>query len=107
TLRYCYIHQSSGPGVVVTGLAAPRLLSNLITGNGVRPGAGAAGVEVREAARPLLADNRIEGNGGPGVLLQAPERLDEIFRWNGFGGAPREQAVRAATQPRTAPERRP
>jgi serine/threonine protein phosphatase PrpC len=96
TVRYCYVHHNAGPGVVVTGEAAPRLLSNLIAGNGTRPGAAAMGVEVRESALPLLADNRIEGNGGPGVSLPAPERAAEIFRWNDFGALPREQAVRVA-----------
>jgi serine/threonine protein phosphatase PrpC len=96
TVRYCYVHHNAGPGVVVTGEAAPRLLSNLIAGNGTRPGAAAMGVEVRESALPLLADNRIEGNSGPGVSLPAPERAAEIFRWNDFGALPREQAVRVA-----------
>jgi serine/threonine protein phosphatase PrpC len=97
TVRYCYVHHNAGPGVVVTGEAAPRLLSNLIAGNGTRPGAAAMGVEVRESALPLLADNRIEGAGGPGVSLPAPERAAEVFRWNDFGALPREQAVRVAT----------
>ncbi|HVT17685.1 MAG TPA: protein phosphatase 2C domain-containing protein [Thermoanaerobaculia bacterium] len=96
TLRYCYIHHNGGPGIRVAGVAAPRLLSNLITGNGVRPGAPAAGVEVHAQAAPLLAGNRIEDNGGPGVLLPAPERAEEIFRWNTFGALSRDQAVRVA-----------
>jgi PPM family protein phosphatase len=99
TLRYCYVHHNAGPGIVVAGDAAPRLLANLITGNGARPGAPAPGVEVRDAAAPLLAGNRIEGNGGPGVSLPAPERVDEVWRWNTFGAVPREQAVRVASGP--------
>jgi hypothetical protein len=99
TLRYCYIHHNAGPGVLVAGDAAPRLLANLITGNGARPGAPAPGVEVRDQAAPLLAGNRIEGNGGPGVSLPVPERVDEVWRWNTFGAVPREQAVRVASGP--------
>jgi len=99
TLRYCYVHHNAGSGIAVAGDAAPRLLANLITGNGSRPGAPAPGVEVRDAAVPLLAGNRIEGNGGPGVSLPAPERVDEVWRWNTFGAAPREQAVRVAGGP--------
>jgi serine/threonine protein phosphatase PrpC len=99
TLRYSYVHGNGGPGVVISGDAAPRLLDNLIAGNGTRPGALAAGIEVREPAVPFLAGNRIEGNGGAGVALPGPERADEVFRWNGFGALPREQAVRAAAAP--------
>ncbi len=105
TVRYCFIHANGGPGVAVAGEAAPRLLSNLISGNGTGPGAPAPGVEVREAAVPLLADNRIEGNGGPGVVLTTAERAEEVFRWNAFGGLPREQAVRVVA-PRAAPPAR-
>jgi hypothetical protein len=94
TVRYCFVHANGGPGVAVAGEAAPRLVSNLISGNGTKPGSPAPGVEVREAAMPLIADNRIEGNGGPGVAVTTAERADEIFRWNAFGGLPREQAVR-------------
>jgi serine/threonine protein phosphatase PrpC len=99
TLRYCYVHHNTGPGILVAGDAAPRLLANLVTGNGTRPGAPAPGVEVRDLAAPLLAGNRIEGNGGPGVSLPVPERVDEIWRWNAFGAVPREQAVRVASGP--------
>jgi hypothetical protein len=42
----------------------------------------------------VLIENRIEGNGGGGVALPAPERAEEIFAWNSFGGAPRAEAVR-------------
>ena len=99
TLRYCYVHHNAGPGILVAGDAAPRLLANLITGNGSRPGAPAPGVEVRDLAAPLLAGNRIEGNGGPGVSLPVPERVDEIWRWNAFGAVSRELAVRVASGP--------
>ncbi|HVR11644.1 MAG TPA: protein phosphatase 2C domain-containing protein [Thermoanaerobaculia bacterium] len=103
TVRYCYVHHNAGPGIVVDGDAAPRLLSNLVAGNGTRPGAPAAGIEVRSAAAPLLAGNRIEGNGGAGVVLPGPERIEEVFRWNSFGAATREQAVRVAGGASPAP----
>src|SRR5579864_664785 len=110
TLRYCYVHHNAGAGILVAGDAAPRLLANLVTGNGARPGAPAPGVEVRDLAAPLLAGNRIEGNGGPGVSLPVPERVDEVWRWNSFGALPREQAVRVAGgssgAPAGAPPRR-
>ncbi|HVT58488.1 MAG TPA: protein phosphatase 2C domain-containing protein [Thermoanaerobaculia bacterium] len=99
TVRYCYVHQNAGAGIAVAAQAAPRLLSNLIAGNGMRPAAaapGAPGIDIRESAAPLVAGNRIEGNGGPGVSLAAPDRAEEIWRWNAFGALPREQAVRLA-----------
>jgi len=99
TVRYSYLHGNGGPGVAVSGDAAPRLLDNLIAGNGIRPGAnapGSPGVEVRGGAVPLLSGNRFEGNGGGGVSLPSPERVDEVFRWNAFGTLSREQAVRVA-----------
>jgi serine/threonine protein phosphatase PrpC len=103
TLRTCFVHHNGGPGVVVAGEAAPRLLDNLIVWNGTRAGAPAPGVQVREGAQPLLAGNRIEANSGPGVTLATPDRIDEVFRWNGFGAQPREQAVRVMAAGAAAP----
>ncbi|HEV7518427.1 MAG TPA: right-handed parallel beta-helix repeat-containing protein, partial [Thermoanaerobaculia bacterium] len=103
TVRYAFVHENGGPGIAVSGEAAPRLLSNLIAGNGTRSGGLAPGVEVRGTAVPLLAGNRIEGNGGGGVTLPGPERADEVFRWNSFATLPREQAVRAAPAPPVPP----
>ncbi len=102
TVRYAYVHQNGGAGIAVGGEAAPRLLGNLIPANGIRPGSPAPGIAVGEGAAPVLADNRIEGNGGGGVALPAgerAERAEEVFRWNGFGAVPREQAVRVAGAP--------
>jgi hypothetical protein len=51
-----------------------------------------------------LSDNRIEANGGGGISLPGPERVDEVFRWNSFGTLPREQAVRVlAANPAVTP----
>jgi parallel beta-helix repeat protein len=99
TVRLCYVHNNAGSGISLLGDAAPRLLGNLIAANGFRPGgapSAAPGVEVRGGASPLMADNRIEGNSGGGVILPSAERIEEIFRWNGFGALSREQAVRVA-----------
>ncbi len=105
TVRYVYVHQNGGAGIVIAGAAAPRLLDNLVLSNGIRAGSPAAGIEVRETAAPLLAGNRIEGNGGGGVALPAAaaERGEEIFRWNAFGALPREQAVHAVSGASGAP----
>lgn len=91
----CYVHDNPGAGVVVSGGAATQLRQNLITGNGKgtpkRPG-----VEIRGEARPLLVDNRIEGNAAAGVWLPSPERADELFQWNRYGNLNRAQAVQEA-----------
>jgi serine/threonine protein phosphatase PrpC len=100
TIRYSYVHDNPGGGVLVEGNAAPRLLHNLILNNGRTPGGPRPGVEVRGAARPALIENRIEGNGGGGVTLPEPLRANEISAWNSFGGAGRG-AVRVAPPPAT------
>lgn len=92
TVRYSYLHDNPGGGVLAEGTSAPRLLQNLIFRNGkgapVQPG-----VEIRDQARPSLIGNRIEGNGG-GVTTTSADSVDEVFLWNSFGSLPRAQAVR-------------
>jgi PPM family protein phosphatase len=103
TVRYSYLHDNPGGGVLVVAPAAPRLLHNLIVRNGRPPATPARpGVEVREGAQPELIGNRIEGNGGGGVALPAADRADEVFAWNSFGAAGRAEAVRTAPPPRPA-----
>jgi serine/threonine protein phosphatase PrpC len=90
-----FLHDNPGGGVLVEEGAAPRLLGNLIAGNGRAPGAPPRpGVEVRAGAPAELIDNRFVGNGG-GVLLASPERGEEVFAWNSFPGLNRADAVRA------------
>jgi serine/threonine protein phosphatase PrpC len=100
-VRYSLLHDNPGGGVLVESNAAPRLIANLIAGNGRAPGGpGHPGVEVRDGARPDLVENRFEGNAGGGVLLPNPDRAAEVYSWNTFPGASRADAVRApATQP--------
>jgi PPM family protein phosphatase len=111
TVRASFLHDNPGGGVLIAGNAAPTLLNNLIFRNGRAPGALRPGVELRDSARPVLAENRFDGNGGGGVVLPSPERADEIFAWSSFGAAPRADAVRvAAPSPRpqaTPPPSRP
>jgi serine/threonine protein phosphatase PrpC len=94
-VRASFLHDNPGGGVLVEEGAAPRLLGNLIAGNGRAPGAPPRpGVEVRAGAPAELIDNRFVGNGG-GVLLASPERGEEVFAWNSFPGLNRADAVRA------------
>ena len=102
-IHHSYVHDNPGGGVLVEESAAPRLLSNLIAGNGRTPGAPPhPGVEVRAGAQAELIENRFLGNGGGGVLLASPERAEEIFAWNSFPGTNRAEAVRS---PAPAPVR--
>ena len=98
TVRFSYLHDNPGGGVLVEGSSVPRLLQNLIFRNGRAAGAPARpGVEVRDQARPALIGNRIEGSAGAGVTMTATDQADEIFFWNSFGSASRAQAVRVVT----------
>ena len=93
-VRASFLHDNPGGGVLVEA-GAPRLVGNLIAGNGRAPGAPQRpGVELRAGAPAELIDNRFVGNGA-GVLLGAPERGEEIFNWNSFLGLSRADAVRA------------
>ncbi|HTG36374.1 MAG TPA: protein phosphatase 2C domain-containing protein [Thermoanaerobaculia bacterium] len=105
-IHHSYLHDNPGGGVLVEASAAPRLLSNLIAGNGrAAPGAPShPGVEVREGAQAELIENRFVGNDGGGVLLASPERAEEIFAWNSFPGMSRADAVRAPAPVRPAPQ---
>jgi serine/threonine protein phosphatase PrpC len=107
-VRYSLIHDNPGGGVLVESNASPRLLSNLIAGNGRTPGGLHPGVEVRDGARVDLVENRFEGNAGGGVLLPNPDRAAEVYSWNTFTGASRADAVRTpAPQPQQQPPAQP
>jgi PPM family protein phosphatase len=96
-LRFCYVHDNPGTGVIVRDQAAPRLHQNLILRNGTEPSAPGPGIEIRDTARPQIVQNRIESNGAAAVWIpqdRAAERVDEIFGFNAFGTLPRDKAVR-------------
>jgi parallel beta-helix repeat protein len=95
SVESCYVHDNTGAGILVDGGAATRVRQNLIARNGTKT-PKRPGIEVRGQARPLLIENRIEGNGAAGVWLPTAERTDEILQWNQFGRASRSQAVRVA-----------
>jgi serine/threonine protein phosphatase PrpC len=102
-MRYSFIHDNPGTGVIVRDQAASRLQQNLILRNGAAPGAPAPGVEIRDSAQPQLIENRIEGNGAAAVWVPAADRAEEIYSFNTFGNVPRDQAVRVAPKPGETP----
>jgi serine/threonine protein phosphatase PrpC len=96
-LRFCFIHDNPGAGVIVRDQAVPHLVQNLILRNGLEKTSPGPGVEIRDTARPQIVQNRLENNGAAAVWLpadSAPERVDEVFGFNAFGNLPREKAVR-------------
>ncbi|HEX5716708.1 MAG TPA: right-handed parallel beta-helix repeat-containing protein [Thermoanaerobaculia bacterium] len=102
SIEACYVHDNTGTGIVVDGGAATRVRQNLIARNGTKT-PKRPGIEVRGQARPLLIENRIEGNGAAGVWIPTAERTDEILQWNQFGRASRSQAVRVSPTPAPTP----
>jgi serine/threonine protein phosphatase PrpC len=111
SIETSFLHDNAGPGILVSGGAATQIQKNLISKNGTpkKPKtAKAPGVEVRDDARPLLIDNRFEGNAAAGIWLPAAERGDEIYGWNRFEGTTRAKAVQVAprqAQPQATPGR--
>jgi PPM family protein phosphatase len=70
-------HANAGPGVVVRGRSAPRLMDNRIEENGRIQGSPRAGIEIDNEAQPTLLHNEILKNGLPAVF---PLALDEEIR---------------------------
>jgi serine/threonine protein phosphatase PrpC len=85
-------HANAGPGVVVRGRSAPRLVGNRIAENGRVAGVPKAGIEIDNDAQPTLLQNEILGNGLPAVF---PLALDEEIRArNTVDGAPPKPAAK-------------
>ncbi|HUP22813.1 MAG TPA: protein phosphatase 2C domain-containing protein [Thermoanaerobaculia bacterium] len=87
TLRYCHLHENAGAAVRVHAPAAPRLVDNLVRGNGSASPLVAA-VEVEAGAAPLIAGNRFEANRGPAVVVPGADGVAEIEGLNDFSGTP-------------------
>jgi serine/threonine protein phosphatase PrpC len=105
SIETSFVHDNAGPGILVSGGAATQIEKNLISKNGKAK--KAPGVEVRDDARPLLIDNRFEGNAAAGVWLPTAERADEIFGWNRFEGSTRAKAVQVAPRQAQPPSATP
>ena len=89
-------HSNAGPGVVVRGQSAPRLMDNRIAENGRVVATPHAGIEIDNEAQPTLLHNEILQNGVPAVF---PPALDEEIRAkNTVDVAP---ATRPAARPHT------
>ncbi len=106
TIETSFLHDNGGPGLVIGtdgGAAATQVRQNLISKNG--KGTKGPGVDIRGDARPLMIDNRIEGNSAAGIWLPKADRVEELFGWNRFEGTPQAKAVRVAPKTQTGPGR--
>ncbi len=70
-------HGNSGPGIIVQGQSAPRLMDNRIADNGRISASPRPGIEIDNQAQPTLQHNEITHNGVPSVF---PLALDEEIR---------------------------
>ncbi len=98
TVRSSNIHDNAGAGVVVQDDAAPRLIANIITGNGNAATAPRAGLEVTGSAKPIVAGNAFAKNHEDLAWKQSAERLAELRKTNLMEAAP----ARPNTRPRAA-----
>ena len=87
----CFIHNNAGGGIAVIDAAAPAIESNLIEGNGTRPGSLRPGLVIRSTLRPFVIRNVFAGNGAEPVWLAAAD--EGIIQRNFFfvSGKPDER----------------
>lgn len=84
-IRSSYIHDNPGGGVLIQREALPRLLHNVVSGNGRQALRMRPGIEVHEGARALLFGNIIAGNAGEQIQGLSAARRDEVIRDNIVG----------------------
>jgi parallel beta-helix repeat protein len=87
-------HSNAGPGIVIHGESAPRLVGNRVAENGRIAGSPRAGVEIDNESQPTLLHNDILQNGLPAVF---PPALDQEIR------AKNSVDVAPAPKPRVPP----
>ena len=84
TLVASYVYNNPGTGIVIAGTARPRIVGNIIQGNGTRPGRPGPGIDVIESADPAVLRNVISGNAAEGIRLRVQE-MKERMAGNFFG----------------------
>ena len=120
TLRASHLHDNAEAAVVVASEALPRLLHNVISGNGKqvaaggRPGNGSAprtpvpAVLLQQGASAAFFGNIIAGNGDDQVAGLPPEKRADLVRDNMIGPPPQPRpAAPAGRGGRAAPPRQP
>jgi parallel beta-helix repeat protein len=84
-LRANQIVQNPGGGVVIRDTATPHLALNLISGNGKNGGIPKPGIDIRDAARPVLFGNTIVNNAAEPVWVNPKSDVAAITNHNFFG----------------------
>ncbi len=100
-LRQSWLHDNSGPGVVIRAHAEPRLEQNVILHSGPAGSPSVPAVLVEPGARPTLVANGLSGLGGPAVAGWPTSGLAELVRQNVISPNPM-----AVMQPRVDGRRR-
>ncbi len=67
------IHDNAGPGVLVTGTAAPEIENNLIIGNGTQPGNPHPGLALESALTTRVTGNVFLSNGAEAVWVKSAD----------------------------------
>jgi Right handed beta helix region len=83
-LRANYIHDNAGSGIVIRAPAVPRLAHNIVVNNGRQVGKRKTGIEIFDAARPVLIGNLIADNGIEGIRGWDAGSDREAFHTNFF-----------------------
>ena len=99
SLTASFIHDNPGAGIVVASPAAPRIVHNLVLGNGRGPRQRRAGIELEGGAAPWLSRNVIAGNAAEGVRGASPELRRTLAETNLFEAFGRANALGATGRP--------
>ena len=84
-LRASHLHDNLGPGVVIAPTALPRLLHNVVAGNGRGSKTGHPGIDMAPGASVELFGNIVAANGQPEIAGAPPARLQEWQHDNVIG----------------------
>ena len=87
-LRASHVHDNLGPGILIAPTALPRLLHNVVAGNGRGARAGRPGIDMAAGASVELFGNIVAANGQAEIAGAPPARLQEWQHDNVIGTPP-------------------
>ncbi len=80
------IRDNAGPGILVSGAAAPTIRNNIIAANGKSLAAPRPGLLIAIGSHPFVSGNTFSGNGAEPIWLPAGQ--EDMLPKNFFVGAP-------------------
>ena len=86
------VYNNGGPGILVSGAAAPVLRNNIIAANGKSAAAPRPGLLIAVGAHPLVLGNTFSGNGAEPIWL--PPGQEDLLPRNFFVPAPARTPLR-------------